>query len=297
MYLNTIDVKLTPRIGIDSYNLEVNSSTLEILALILEFKLASACHITRFLTGKDQSRYMYKKLRRMWQAGLLESFKVFSGSIAGYSVFYMLSKKGLALLQKHGLCEFSRLKNYPEAKVLLSWGLFKHEAQIVELASLESQNKSENFSLSFQGEASSLSLDFKNNKSIEGLTPDYTVVYKSAQAEQKVYTEFERTRKSNIALLNKIQRYLDFLSADELQKIMLRLVFQTVGMEQSFWLNIFTNRPTLLRLNIVTTHLDLISGRQEFISPIYASESTAKLTKLGQLRVDLSQRIKLLPFI
>ena len=297
MYLNTLDVKLTPRTGIKSYNLRVNDSSLEILRLILEFKLASACHISRFLSGHDQSTYLYLKMRRIWQAKLLESFKVFSGSIAGYSVYYMLSKQGLKLLQERGQCEPGRAKNYPKAKALLSWGLFKHEAQIVELASLESKNKSTDIDIIFKGEESSQSLDFKSNKSIEALTPDYTVVYKKAGAQQKIYTEFERTQKSKQALLDKIQRYLNYLSPEELQKSILRLVFQTPGMEQAFWLNIFTNRPTLLRLNILTTNLDLISDNLQFLAPVYASESTAKLISGGQLKVRYSQRIKLLSFI
>lgn len=295
MYLNTLDVKLSPRKDTLSYNLEINNSTLEILILILEFRLASNCHISRFLSQKDRSRYIYTKLRRMWQARLLESFKVLSGSST--SLFYMLSKKGLKLLSEHGQYEAGYLKNYPAPKTLLSWGLFKHEAQIVELASLESLNKSANLGISFKGEESSQSQDFRDNIRIELLTPDYTVTYKINQTEHKVYTEFERTRKSNEALLNKIQRYLDFIATQDAQKYILRLMFQTPSMERSFWLNIFMNRPTLLKLNIVTTNLELILGARQFLEPIYASESTVKLNKDGQLKADISQRIKLFDFL
>ncbi len=295
MYLNTLDVKLTPRTDVSSYNVDINESTLQILSLILEFKLASNCHIARFLTGQDQTKYIYRKLRFMWRAKLLESFKVLSGSST--SLFYMLSKKGLKLLVESRRYEPRHLKNYPIAKTLLSWGLFKHEAEIVELASLESLNKSANLDINFKGEDSSQLQDFRDNKQIEALTPDYTVTYKTNQVENKVYTEFERTRKSNEALLNKIQRYLDFSAPQDLQKHTLRLVFQTLGMERSFWLNIFLNRPSLLKLNILTTNLNLISGAKQFLEPIYASESTVKLNKDGPLKVEVSQRVKLFNFL
>ncbi len=295
MYLNTIDVKLTPRKDIGSYNVDLNESTLEILILILEFKLASSCHISRFVSQKERGRYIYTKLRRMWQAKLLESFKVFSGS--SFTLFYMLSKKSLKILAESGQCEPYRLKNYPTAKTLLSWGLFKHEAQIVELASLESLNKSTNLNISFKGEDNSQLEDFRDDRQIEALTPDYTVTYKNNQSEYKVYTEFERTRKSNESLLNKIQRYLDFSNPQDFQKHTLRLVFQTLSMERSLWLNIFLNRPSLLKLNILTTNLDFIFGAKQFMEPIYASESTVKLNKDGLLKAEISQRIKLFNFL
>lgn len=297
MNLNTLDVKLTPRKGIDSYNLEVNDSTLKILALILEFKLATSRHLSRFMSKKDQDKYFYLKLRRMWRSGLMESFKVYSDSRSGVPVFYILSKKGLKLLSEYGLQELHSLKTYPEATTLLDWGLFKHEAQIVELASLESLNKATNLDISFKGEISSRSLDYMSNKHIEVLTPDYTVVYKTAGVEHNIYTEFERTRKSNEAVLNKIQRYFNFLSPEDRQKHVLRLVFQKADMEQAFWLNIFTHRPTLLRLNIVTTYLSLIAGYRDFLQPVYASESTVRLNKAGQLKAEVSNRIKLFNFL
>ncbi len=295
MYLNTIEVKLTPRTDKDSYNLELNASTMEILILILEFRLASNSHISRFLSKKERGIYIYKKLRRMWQAKLLESFKVFSGD--GFSLFYMLSKRGLKLLAENGKCEPQRLKSYPTAKTLLSWGLFKHEAEIVELASLESLNKSVNLDMSFKGEESSQLQDYINDNPIEALTPDYTVVYKANNIEYKVYTEFERTRKANVAMLNKIQRYLNFIPPENLATSVVRLIFQTPSMERSFWLNIFLERPSLLKLNIVTTNLELISGAKQFLEPIYASESAVKLSKDGRLKANIPQRIKLFDFL
>lgn len=297
MYLNTLDVKLSPRTQVNSYNLEINRSTLEILKLILEFKLVSACHVARFLIGQEKSRYLYRKLRRMWQAQLLESFRVFYGGMANSTLFYMLSKPGIKLLLENGLCEPSQLKTYPKAKALLSWGLFKHEAEIVELASLESLNKSKELDINFLGENNSKSQDFRDDISIEALTPDYTAIYKVADKEYRVYTEFERTRKSSEALLNKIQRYLNFLSPDELQKFTLRLMFQTRAMERNFWLNILTGRPSLLKLGIVTTNLELISGHKDFLEPVYATERTVKLSRARHLMTDTSQRIKLFNFL
>lgn len=297
MSSHTLRIKLTPRTGIGSYNVKLTPATLEILALIFEFKLAASWHITRFLSQKERSRYTYTKLRRMWQSGLLESFKLFTGSLAGVPLYYILSKQGLKLLGKQGLYEPSQLQTYPQPKTLLSWRLFEHEAEIVNLASLESLNKTNNLNIMFKGEMSSKLLDYMNDKHIEVLTPDYTVVYKLAQGSQIIYTEFERTYKSHEAMLNKIQRYYDFFSPQDNKKFILRLVFQTVGMEKAFWLNIFTNRPTLLRLNIVTTNVTLILGHKDFLKPIYASESTVDLTKVNRLKTEISYRIKLFNFL
>ena len=294
MYLNTLDVILTPRINVESYNVEINDSTLEILSLILEFKLATGWHLSRFLSQKDKDNYVYAKLHRMWRADLLESFKIFKGSRLGMPLYYMLSKQGLGLLADHGVCEPRRLKTYPKAKDLLSWSLFKHEAQIVELASLEILNKSPDLNISFKGEAGSQSLDYINDKHIEALTPDYTAIYEINFQKHRCYTEFERTFKSKAAILKKIARYH---TPESLKNITLRLIFQTPGMEQNFWLNIFTNKPSLLRLKIVTTHLSLISNYKQFLEPMYASEDTVKLTKEGQLQADVSQRIKLFNFL
>jgi hypothetical protein len=295
MHSNTVDVKLSDRTNVAPYKLGITEATLKILTLILEFKLASSCHIARFITGRDQTKYIYRKLRFIWRAGLLESFKVLSGDT--YSLYYMLSKRGLAILLENGLCEQQQIKNYPKPKTLLSWGLFKHEAQVVELASLESVNRSANLNIAFKGEDNSQGQDYINDKRIEALTPDYTVFYKTGQAEYKVYTEFERTKKANEILLNKIQRYFNFLTPENFKTTTLRLIFQTLNMERLFWLNIFMNRPSLLKLNIVTTNLDLVSTAKHFLTPVYASESSIKLTKDVQLKVEIPQRIKLFNFL
>jgi hypothetical protein len=293
MSVNTLDVKLNSRTGLEPYNLEITESTLEILRLILDFKLASASHVTRFLNGQDQSRYIYRKLRLMWQAGLLESFKVFPGSVAGAVIYYMLSKQGLELLAKQIPEQQSSLENYPGVQTLMDWGLFKHEAQIVEMASLESKNKSEDLSLSFSGESGSGFTEYKAGKTIEALSPDYIVIYKTPQRQQKVYTEFERTRKSNEAMLDKIQRYFDFLSPEDYQTAIVRLIFQKSNMERNFWLNIFKSRAELLRLKIITTNLDLVTKNEQFLKPIYASEDTVELIRGDNLKAAIPQRIKL----
>ena len=259
----------------------------------MEFKLASVCHISRFLTGQDQSKYLYRKLRQMWQAGLLESFKVFPGSLEGSAIYYMLSKQGLKLLAEKTSEEQPGINNYPVAQDLMDWGLFKHESQIVEIASLESKNKSADLSLSFSGEQDSRSTDYKAGKTIEALSPDYIVVYKTPQRQQKVYTEFERTRKSNEAMLDKIQRYFDFLSPEDYLTAIVRLIFQKSAMERNFWLNIFKSRAVLLRLKIMSTNLDLITKNENFLAPIYASEDTVELIRGENLKAIIPQRIKL----
>jgi hypothetical protein len=298
MYLNTLDVTLNPRTEADGYNLKVNESTLQILALIFEFKVATTWHISRFLTQKDQSKYVYTKLRRMWKAGLLESFKVYSGSLAGIPVFYMLSKTGLKELADQGRYGLADLKAYPKAKTLLSWGLFKHEAQAVELASLEIKNNSNNLKITCQGEISSQVHQLLSNKNIEVLTPDYIIVYHLGQTEHLIYTEFERTQKSNDASLRKVERYIRCLDFEQRQRITLRLIFQTPSMEQSFWVNILSNQPTFLQnLRIVTTNLTLLHNYNHYLEPIYISEPSVRLIKDGRLKAEILNRIKLFSFL
>lgn len=298
MYLNTLDVKLTSRKNSDIYNIRINESTLEILSLIFEFKVAASWHIARFFTQKDQDKYTYTKLRRMWQARLLESFKVYSGSVAGIPVFYVLSKKGLGILKDQGLFEQDQLRNYPQAKTLLAWSLFKHEAQVIELASMEVKNKSKNFGITFKGEIGSQSHDLISNKTIEVLTPDYTVFYKLGQVEHCIYTEFERTMKSKEATLKKIERYINYIDPENRKDKTLRFIFQTPNMEQSFWLNLLSNGASFLqKIRILTTNISLIEEHKQFLEPIYLSEKTIKLTKQGYLKTDISERTKLFSFL
>jgi hypothetical protein len=296
MLLNTLEVELTSRDGIKPYRLGINQSTLDILTLILEFKLATNWHISRFLTGDDHSKYLYTKLRRIWQAGLLESFKIFVGKRSGMRVYYMLSKAGLKLLLEHGLIEPNQIKTYPKAKTLLDWGLFRHESQIVELASSEALNQSDKLKITFKGEDSSLAFDFRSDKQIQALTPDYTALYTIGGKKHLIYTEFERTRKSHEAMLKKIQRDWNFIPAEERQKVIIRIIFQTPGMEEAFWLNIFLNKPSLLGLKIITTNITLIKEHKDFLQAIYATQDTVKLTKDPKLKATIRQRAKLFNF-
>jgi hypothetical protein len=298
MYLNTLDVKLTPRPESPSYNLKVNESTVEMLCLVFEFKVAAGWHISRFLVQEDQNKYIYLKLRRMWLAGFLESFKVFSGSLAGIPVFYMLSKAGLKILAERGKYSEAELHTYPNAKTLLSWGLFKHEAQVVEIASLEVKNKSKNLNITCKGEVSSLSRELMSNKNIEVLSPDYIVLYQMGSVEQLVYTEFERTIKSKEAMLKKIARYLRHWTSEERSSKTLRFIFQTPQMEQLFWLNLLSNQSGLLqKLKILTTNLSLLQDYKQFLEPVYLSEQTVRLLKHGKLTIDPTERIKLFAFL
>ena len=177
MNFSTPGVKLNPRPQGSSYPLKLNQSALDILSLVFEFKLVAAWHVSRFLTQENQNKYVYLKLRRMWQAGFLESFKVHSESLLGFPVYYMLSKKGLSALADHNLYSSSQLSSYPSPKTLFSPHLFKHESQVIELASLEAQNKTKDLSLTFKGELSSQGQNILSDKTVEALTPDYTVTY------------------------------------------------------------------------------------------------------------------------
>jgi len=298
MSLNTLDVSLTPREDIKIYNVQLNQNALETMSLIFEFKIATAWQISRFLRQQDRVNYVYLKLRQLWQAGYLESFKIFTGSRSGMPVYYMLSKQGLVALNEYGHYDQNRLENYPQAKKLLSWNLFRHEAEVVELASLEAKNKTQKLKIIFKGEMDSLAREFRSDKNIEVLTPDYTVIYTAFNVTERVYSEYERTSKSLGAMIRKIERYIQFLNSNENIHTTLRFIFQTPQMEQSFWLRLLMNKASFLqKLRIFTTNLTLLGSFEQFLEPIYASEQTVKLEKQGRLIADLSKRIKLFSFL
>ncbi len=298
MLLTTSQTTLTPRANVKSYNVQMNEASLDILKLIFEFKIATAWQITRFLKQRDRVKYIYLKLHRMWQAGFLESFKVFTGSRAGMPVYYILSKIGLTALGEHAHYDKFHLKIYPSPKRFLTSGLFKHEAQIVELASMEMLNQSRNLNITFKGEMSSQSYEYRSDKNIEVLTPDYTVFYILGNQTERIYSEFERTNKTNQAMIQKIERYIKFLNPEECKHTTLRLIFQTPGMETSFWLNMVLNKPSFLKhLRILTTHISLLTSSTQFLEPVYASEDQVSLERQGRVIIKISTRIKLFSFL
>jgi len=297
MNSENLDISLTPRTG-PRYNLRLNQSSIEILALVFEFKVLGSWHITRFLIQKDRSRYIYTKLRRMWQAGYLESFKLFTGSIAGIPLYYTLSRAGLKVLLKENLYSPSQIAKYPSPQTLFSSGLFEHEKQVAELASKEAKNQTKDLKINFKGEITSQGTDFMDDKVIEALTPDYTVFYTFAGQTQIIYSELERTQKGKLAMLRKVERYKNFLKPEQLKNRTLRLIFQTQEMEATFWLNIYTNRPGLLNtLRIVTTNTALLKDHHKFVEETYATHKTIKLSKPVRLMVDTSRRVRLFEFL
>ncbi len=293
-----MEIQLNPRKETKIYHLKLNQSTLEILGLVFEFKIAASWHISRFLSQRDQSKYIYLKLRRMWQAGYLDSFKLFTGSLAGIPIYYTLSREGQKVLSRNNLYSPSQLTKYPSAKILFSSGLFEHEKDIVELASKEAKNQTKDLKISFKGEIASQGTDFMDDKTIEALTPDYTVFYAYAGKTEIVYSELERTQKGKLAMLRKVERYKNYLKPQQLNNRTLRLIFQTPEMEQSFWLNIYTNRPGLLNtLRIATTNTLLLKDHHKFAEEIYATRETVKLSKPVKLMADTSRRTKLFSFL
>jgi hypothetical protein len=293
-----LEITLTPRLNVESYNVQMSGTSLDILKLLFEFKIASAWQITRFLKQRDMVKYVYLKLHRMWQAGYLESFKVYTGSLAGVPVYYMLSKRGLKALAEAAYFDLLRLKNYPSAKNILSSGSFKHEAQVVELASLEALKRTPSLKIAFKGEADSLNREYRSDKNIEVLSPDYTVFYAVGSQTERVFTEFERTNKTHNAMIRKIERYVNFLSPDDFKRTTLRIIFKTPGMEKAFWLNIVLEKPHFTRqLRILTTHVSLLGGKDSFFEPVYVAENTMTLERQGRVATKILSRIKLFSFL
>lgn len=293
-----LEITLTPRVNVKPYNVQMNEASLDILKLLFEFKIATAWQIARFLKQRDIVKYVYLKLHRMWQAGLLESFKVYTGSLAGVPVYYVLSKAGIKAIADQAHYDALRLKNYPSARILLSSGSFKHEARVVELASLEALNKSDNLDIAFKGEMGSQTREYRSDKNIEVLTPDYTALYAVGDGMEHVFTEFERTNKTNRAMMRKIERYVRFFTIEASEHATLRIIFQTSGMETSFWLNLILDKPHFLKhLRILTTHVSLLSGPTQFMEPVYAAENTVDLARQGRVMANISSRIKLFSFL
>lgn len=297
MRLLTLDMTLTQKTS-DPSPILVNRPALDILSLLFEFKVASSAHIARFLGKEDQDKHIYRKLRRMWNAHLLESVKVFAGSRAGMPVYYLLSQKGLKTLLESGMYGEDMIRSYPEAKTLLSSEVFKHEAHVVEIASMEARNSSADLAISMKGELASVSSDVRSSKTVEVFTPDYTVRYSLEGRQFTIYTEYERTLKSKEAMLKKIERYVRHLPFEERKASTVRIIFFTPSIEQSFWLALLGGSSRYLeRLRIMTTNTDLINDRADFFKPIFASAATARLTGDGRQEADISNRIKLFPFL
>jgi hypothetical protein len=299
MFIPKIEISLTPREDAKPYAVDINQKTLDILSLIFEFKIATAPHIARFLKQPEQSKYLYLKLRRMWQAGLLESLQVSVGTRQrGMPVYYMLGKSGLAILAERLHLHKTHFKSYPSAVSFIASGLFKHEAEIVELASLEAKNNSEKLAISFIGETASLAREVRSDKRIEVLTPDYIVSYTMNGVTELVYTEFERTNKSPVGMLKKIDRYVKHLGTEENEHTTLRIIFENENMEESFWLNILLNKSRLLQsFRIVTTNTSYTKTSEQFLGTIYATAETVELKRDGRVTTDLSERVRLFSFL
>ena len=298
MFSPKLNLILTPRSDKDVYAPDLNEATLTILSLIFEFKLATAIHIARFLGQKDVNRYLYTKLRRLWQGGLLESLQLYQGTRLGMPLYYMLSKEGLNIVAKHHHYDKAFLKTYPSPTTLISSGLFHHEAEIVELASLESLATSDMVKITFVGEVGSLIREARSDKRIEVLTPDYTVFYTTNNVTETIYTEFERSNKSIGAMMRKIERYDRNLEPSEREHTTLRLIFDNERMERSFWLHLLLERSHLAQnLRIVTTNLALVQTTEQFLKAVYATEDAIKLKRDGRVIADVEERRKLFSYL
>jgi hypothetical protein len=298
MFSPKLNLILTPHSEKDVYSPDLNEATLKILSLIFEFKLATAIHIARFLGQKEVNRYLYMKLRRLWQGGLLESLQLYQGTRLGMPLYYMLSKEGLKIVGEYKHYDKPLLKMYPSPTSFIASGLFHHEAEIVELASLEALAVSDNVKITFIGEVGSLIREARSDKRVEVLTPDYTVFYTMNGVTETVYTEFERSNKSTGAMMRKIERYDRNLEPGEREHTILRLIFDNERMERSFWLHILLDKPHLARnLRIVTTSLALVQTTEQFLETIYATEELISLKRDGRVMAEIGKRGKLFGFI
>jgi len=308
MYYYSYNFKLLPteRKKTDAvYHIQYNESTIKILSLIFEWKLTTSTHIAKFFGKEDRDKHIYAKLRRMWQGGLLESFKVFEGSYIAMPMYYTLSKQGLKLLQENGrgLYDKQLVRKYPDKETYLSLIFFKHECMVVELASLESQVANERLAIKFRGEAQSSAHDrrYDSNRdyNIEVFTPDYSVQYKIDEHVLPImFTEYERTPKSKANMLRKLERYFLFFRWDERKDYILRIIFETEGMERAFWKVTLTAHDTnstgssVRNLRIITTNLSLITVSKDFLTEIYATRESLTYNRETK-KLEIAVRIKM----
>lgn len=291
MFSPKLNLILTPRSDKDVYSPDLNEATLTILSLIFELKLATAIHIARFLGQKEVNRYLYMKLRRLWQGGLLESLQLYQGTRLGMPLYYMLSKEGLNVIAKHHHYDKSFLKTHSSPTAFIASGLFHHEAEVVELASLEALAASDKTKIAFVGEVGSLIREVRSDKRIEVLTPDYTVFYTADGVTETVYTEFERSNKSIGAMMRKIERYDRNLEPGERQHTTLRLIFDNERMERSFWLHLLLEKSHLARnLRITTTNIALVQTTEQFLEAVYATEESIELKRDGRITTKVQER-------
>ncbi len=308
MHYYSYNFKLLPteRKKTDSfYHIQYNESTIKILSLIFEWKIATNTHIARFFGKQDRDKHIYAKLRRMWQGGLLESFKVFEGSHIAMPMYYTLSKQGLKVLQEEGRGLYNKqlVRKYPDKDTYLSLIFFKHECMIVELASLESQAANERLAIKFRGEVQSSAHDrrYDSNRdyNIEVFTPDYSVQYKiDGHVLPIMFTEYERTPKSKANILRKLERYFLYFCWDERKDYILRIIFETEAMERSFWKITLIAHDTnssgssVRNLRIITTNLSLISAGEDFLTEIYATRESLTYNRETR-KLEVAERIKM----
>lgn len=296
--MHNTGITISPRTKSNAYNVRLNQTTFDILSSIFEFKLLIIPQLVRLVTPKRNTAYLYRKLHQMWSAGLVEAYKVQASTSFGTPIYYGLGKRGLALLEQHGKYSPVEIAKYPQTKSLLRLDTFAHDIQVAELASMEMLNATPEFNIALKGETSSLAYDWMSDSNVEVFTPDYTAIYAKEDHRTTVYTEFERTPKSKEALFRKIKRYLLHLEHGERKNIVIRFIFQTPSMERNFWLTMILDSPSLLRsLPLVTTNLTCIADHAGLLAPIYATHESVQLVRRGKVDVDLSRRVKLLPWI
>lgn len=271
---------------------------LEILSYIFEFKLATACHLSRFVRHMEYDEHLAAALSVMWRGGYLVRTMAQAGNPVRRHAFYLLARDGLAELRDAGLHPMEHLERYPRAEPFLASANLRHEVAITELSSMESLIAEPGLSLDFSGELSSLGHERKSGYAVEVFTPDYVVRYAAGNKEYPVYTEYERTRKSPEVLVKKMEHYAYRLQRDERGAAVVRCIFETADMEGVFWSALLARMPQLLgQLRVMTTNLGLIEESRDFLMPIYASGTNVRLGDDRRAHIDPAARAKLFPFL
>lgn len=273
--------------GVVAPRYRLNESVVQILKLINDFKLLQNMHIARFVSGREKDANLARKLRTLWLDGMVERFKVYSGSIAEMKYYYILSKKGADFLRELGKYEDTRIqsKKFSKGKEI-NWNLFGHDSWVADLASFESLLRSDELEIDFLGELACVEYEEVAGKVKEALSPDYLTIFTHRGDEYHVYTEFERTHKSHEKKLRKLNAYANFFGKHGLTDT-IRFVFLNEKMEFNFWASLMKKNPAVLvGLNIYSTNLERIQEVEDLKEPVYirVNESNMPLERVGAVR-------------
>lgn len=306
LVLNTSHIKFEQRKEKDilKSNIRITNSDIELLSYIGEFKVLSNIHICRLKKHVDKRiQFISERLRVLWIMGLIERFRIYTGENANVNnmpLLFVLSEDGAKALVEHKGYTYDQLKYFKYADKLFEWGLFNHEIDTANIASMEACIKDEDFNIELRGEEYNKVTELIHGKIKEVFTPDYSSCYKFKNNNTivTIYNEIERGYKTFSIKTEKLERYYDHLQKTNRLSSPIRLFFINENIEASFWKTIILDKGLKIRqLNIYTTNFQLIKGSESFLDKIYFKIQSVNVDRSSNGVVEInkqkSTRVKL----